>query len=149
MGDTFDLLVAAARATAARGARTGGAMAGVDGQAGPDPRVAELVARVRDWATALVVAESQGMAPLAAREVLRLPGDGLDGDARALLTEAARRATVAALDATCELAAVAEALRAAGVAALPYKGPALALDAFGDVAARQFADLDIVVPADE
>jgi hypothetical protein len=41
------------------------------------------------------------------------------------------------------------ALAAEGVRALPYKGPLLALSAYGNVARRQFIDLDILVsPAD-
>ena len=41
------------------------------------------------------------------------------------------------------------ALEAAGVRAVPYKGPVLAAQAYGDIALRQFADLDIVVPQRE
>lgn len=37
----------------------------------------------------------------------------------------------------------------AGVAALPYKGPALALDAYGDLTLRQFGDLDILIRPDD
>ena len=47
---------------------------------------------------------------------------------------------------TRELLAVLAALRAREIPALPYKGPALAAMAYGSVAARQFVDLDILVP---
>lgn len=47
---------------------------------------------------------------------------------------------------TRELLAVLAALRSRGILALPYKGPALAAMAYGSVAARQFVDLDILVP---
>jgi len=36
-----------------------------------------------------------------------------------------------------------------GIRALPFKGPVLALDLFGDLALREFVDLDILVPAGE
>jgi hypothetical protein len=37
--------------------------------------------------------------------------------------------------------------REQGIRALPFKGPALALRLYGDVALREFGDLDILVPA--
>lgn len=37
-------------------------------------------------------------------------------------------------------------LEAEGIPALPYKGPALAMAAYGDLGLRPFADLDVVVP---
>ena len=36
-------------------------------------------------------------------------------------------------------------LEANGITAIPYKGPAIALKLYGNVARRQFADLDILV----
>jgi hypothetical protein len=36
------------------------------------------------------------------------------------------------------------ALRARGVAAIPYKGPVLASQAYGDISLRQFEDLDVI-----
>jgi hypothetical protein len=43
------------------------------------------------------------------------------------------------------LGEVLEALARAGLPALPFKGPVLALQAYGDLAAREFADLDLLV----
>ena len=40
-------------------------------------------------------------------------------------------------------------LEMAGVRALPYKGPVLALDAYGDAALRESNDLDLVVATDQ
>jgi hypothetical protein len=40
-------------------------------------------------------------------------------------------------------------LEAAGIPALPYKGPALAQSLYGDVALREFADLDLLLRADD
>jgi Uncharacterised nucleotidyltransferase len=48
-----------------------------------------------------------------------------------------------------ELGAIDEALSSAGVKALALKGPALAVQAYGELAARQSADLDILVRRDE
>jgi hypothetical protein len=48
-----------------------------------------------------------------------------------------------------ELLAIVEAFAAGGIRALPYKGPALAESVYGNVAMRQFGDLDILVPRDQ
>jgi len=52
---------------------------------------------------------------------------------------------VRALNLAGELAVVVEILEAAGVAPLAYKGPALAVQAFGDASLRDYSDLDLVV----
>lgn len=44
-----------------------------------------------------------------------------------------------------ELAAILTALNAAGIPAVPFKGPLLALEAYGDLALRRFRDLDFMV----
>jgi len=46
---------------------------------------------------------------------------------------------------TGELVRVLEHLEARGIRAMPYKGPALAQTLYGDVTAREFSDLDILV----
>jgi len=45
-----------------------------------------------------------------------------------------------------ELIRISRLLEREGICALPYKGPTLALKAYGDLAARQFEDLDLLVP---
>ncbi len=50
---------------------------------------------------------------------------------------------------TGELISLTKAFAAAGIPILPHKGPLLALAAYGDLAMRQFADLDILIhPSD-
>ncbi len=44
-----------------------------------------------------------------------------------------------------ELCEIVSQLEANGIAALPYKGPALAVTLYGDIALREFGDLDILV----
>ena len=46
---------------------------------------------------------------------------------------------------TRELLALVEGLEALGVPSLPFKGPALAVTAYGDLSLRQFGDLDLLV----
>lgn len=50
---------------------------------------------------------------------------------------------------TAVLVEVMELFRSAGLTALPYKGPALSAQIFGDPALRQSVDLDILLPQDE
>jgi hypothetical protein len=46
---------------------------------------------------------------------------------------------------TAELLGVLRAFEGAGIRAVPFKGPALAASAYGDVALREYTDLDIIV----
>lgn len=46
---------------------------------------------------------------------------------------------------TAELCGILQTFAAAGIEAVPYKGPALAVDAYGELALRRFVDLDILV----
>ena len=46
---------------------------------------------------------------------------------------------------TAELCGILQTFAAAGIEAVPYKGPALAVDAYGELALRRFVDLDILM----
>lgn len=50
---------------------------------------------------------------------------------------------------TSELATLVRAFRDAGIESIPYKGPLLALLAYGDLALRRFVDLDIIVKKED
>lgn len=50
---------------------------------------------------------------------------------------------------TSELFRVLDCLRSVGILAVPYKGPALAEMLYGDVAMREYSDLDVLVRAEE
>ena len=55
----------------------------------------------------------------------------------------------AAIRALTQLAEVIDALAANGIDALPYKGPILALQAYGDPAVRESRDLDLLIRQDD
>jgi len=63
------------------------------------------------------------------------------------LREATERNTGRNLQYTRELLRVLDAFEAAGVRAIPVKGPVLAAVAYGDLNRRTFGDLDVLVPA--
>jgi hypothetical protein len=88
--------------------------------------------------------EWHGLVPLAARHVSSGVFDVPDSLRNALRT---RRHAIAGINLFMarELERVMDALAAEFVEALPFKGPSLAVAAFGDVSLRQFSDLDILV----
>ena len=61
------------------------------------------------------------------------------------LTQAAQHSQQRNLALTAELLRIQRQLRGAGVPAIPFKGPVLALAAYGNSALRTFGDLDILV----
>ncbi len=78
-----------------------------------------------------------------------LAGVALPGGLEAELAEAHRHNVHRALRLSRELRRLAEALEARGIRSLAYKGPAQAVQVYGDLALRYFADLDLLVlPAD-
>lgn len=110
-------------------------------------RVAALLEEGIDWDAFLSLAQRHGLQPLAHRHLESAASvpNGVRGRlwARAEWTATRNRAM------TLELLRVLRLFGGAGIAALPYKGPALAAALYGDVALREFGDLDILLPPGE
>lgn len=102
----------------------------------------EAAARVDDWpaATRLALAHDVGWWVMRA-----MPSEGVSDDVRESLLETVRAVAVCALSGARQATEISGALGAAGVRAVAYKGPALAVDVHGDVGARWFTDLDLLI----
>lgn len=101
------------------------------------------------WDPLIALARRHGMLPQLYRS-LRGPAWRLVPEtAAASLTSAYRINLVRGLGLLRELIRLLGVLGAADVRALPLKGPALAVQVFGDPAARVFHDLDLLVPASD
>ena len=112
----------------------------------PFPEVSELLSCL-DWDRLLTKAIDQGMLPLLWR---RLPPNAWEmapPGIRDRFAEAARRATAQALLLASTLPRILGWLQEAGIAAVPFKGPALAFFLYRDVSLRQMFDLDLLVAA--
>lgn len=108
------------------------------------PRLRTLVNQPLDWALFERLAETHGLLPLAAAQLQADPTllpDAVVQELRTICQENARRSLWFA----GELFSVLDTLSAAGVGAIPYKGPTLAVMAQGDLVLRQFCDLDILI----
>jgi hypothetical protein len=108
-------------------------------------RVARLCARGLDWSAVLRTAKGHGLVQLVHRHLAALgPGhvpDAVLGQLR-LQSDADR---LRSLQLAAQLRSILGVLAAAGIPAITYKGPTLALAVYGDIALRRFADLDIIV----
>ncbi len=111
-----------------------------------------LPAGAIDWSEIAAAAATHRLSAIAARAVPSVADTGSAAGPEpgvVALREEARRTAASALSLLAPLRAVVAALDAAGIPQLLWKGPALAVEAWGDVGARQCDDLDIVIaPAD-
>ncbi|MCA1578174.1 MAG: nucleotidyltransferase family protein [Acidobacteria bacterium] len=112
----------------------------------------ELAARIRalaaadvDWNYLALLARRHSITPLLYRQLQRHASELVPSAYLAKLKlhyqENSARNTIL----TAELRKLIEIFRAAGIEAIPYKGPALALFAYDNLALRRFVDLDIIV----
>lgn len=99
---------------------------------------------IGDWDAFLRSADRHRVTPLIARTVDAW-GPDAPAATRVALATSARHAATEALAAVEALRSILAAFAEAGVIALAWKGPALALQAWEDLAARTFSDIDIVV----
>lgn len=107
--------------------------------------IRELAAAPLDWNFLLSEAAENSVTPLLARQ---LPASAADVVAPAQLKrlkDAARANAMRSLILVAELITIVDAFRSESIQAIPYKGPVLAAQAYGDVAMREFEDLDIVL----
>lgn len=108
--------------------------------------VTRLLSGTFDAGRFAALAERQGLLPLAYRRLrdssqLSAAPRELSDSLRAKYAHNAARA----LFLTSELCRVLASFEREGIEAIPYKGPALAVAAYGDASLRQFVDLDILV----
>lgn len=109
-------------------------------------RVRELLRRTNlDWEYLQKIALRGGVMPLVYRQLSTNFADAVPAAHLEYLRECFRHNTARNLMRTGELCEILRLLAAGGVDAIAYKGPALALDVYGELSLRQFSDLDVLV----
>jgi hypothetical protein len=101
--------------------------------------------RSLNWQYIVKVAGRNGLLPLVSSNLLRKCSDLLDEEIREGLSEFLSDHTRNNFFQTKKVIEICETLEAAGIPVLPFKGPTLAMQAYGDISLRQFVDLDILV----
>jgi len=117
---------------------------------GPDPvALRRAVEAVTNWDAVLAEASRHGLGPLLYWRLKHCCPDVVPSAVSEDLREAFHANAARNLMMAAELLAVMGWLEAGAVAALAFKGPTLAAWVYGDIALREFCDLDILVrPAD-
>ena len=108
-------------------------------------RVRELAAGEIDWEYLFLLARRHAVVPLLYLQLERhasdlVPHEHLQQLKKHYLENAARNTVL-----TAELCRLIALLAERGIEAIPYKGPVLALFAYGNLALRRFVDLDVIV----
>lgn len=107
--------------------------------------IREIATAPLDWNAVLGHAKEHSVAPLLARN-LRSSAPGLvPRDITAQLESAVRANAIRCVAHTSELVRAVELFASRGIRALPYKGPVIAAQAYQDISAREFEDLDIIL----
>ncbi len=108
-------------------------------------RIREIAAQPLDWDYLLSEAEANSVTPLLERHLTAIAPDGPPPAAKEQLKNTSRANTLRCLYLSAELINILKLFQAQEIPALPYKGPVLAAQAYGDVALREFDDLDIIL----
>jgi len=110
-------------------------------------RIVTIIEDGIDWKEFLRLAEHHGVLPLAARNLTSAPGVPIE--IAQLLQQAFDTNVRRNLWFATELARIVEHFEQKKIKAVPYKGPTLAQSAYGDIALRNFSDLDfLIAPSD-
>lgn len=107
--------------------------------------IRSLAAGPLNWDLLLSDAARHTVTPLLAKQLTVVAGDALPAARLKQLKDLARAAVVRSLAFTAELVAILNLFYSEGLQAIPYKGPVLAEQAYGDFALREFEDLDLIL----
>jgi hypothetical protein len=111
-------------------------------------RIQQIIQHGVNWERLAQLADHHGLTPLVFRRLSAEMDPRQPGGLGALREQDASNAH-RALWLTLELLNIHRHLHARGLEALPYKGPVLAESLYGNVALRQFSDLDLLVRSDD
>ena len=109
-------------------------------------RIRGIVAGPLDWDFVLSEATENSVAPLLEMNLRAVVPDAAPAAAMERLKITCRANTVRCLFLAAELHKILELFRTAGILAIPYKGPVLAEQAYGNLTLRDFDDLDMILP---
>ena len=113
------------------------------------PGISEEIRRILegplDWDYLFSEAAENSITPLLDGQLRAVAPDRVPAEQRERLTAACRANTVRNLFLTAELTKILNVFRSRGIQAIPYKGPVLAAQAYGDLTRREFEDLDIIL----
>jgi len=102
-----------------------------------------------DWKQFQALTTSHHVMPLVSKSLGRLPAGAVPANVRDELRDATANITRRNLFLLGELIRVINLLEGHAISLLPFKGPVLALQAYGDVSVRQCGDLDVLIrPSD-
>jgi len=105
----------------------------------------QLLRRDLDWNHLLLIAQRHRVIPSLHHHLVRECPEAIPSKVSSSLEKLNQENTRSNLLLTGELLKLIDLLEAHGIAAVPFKGPTLALWAYGDMGRREFGDLDILV----
>ena len=108
-------------------------------------QIRELAASPLDWEVLFALASEHSVTPLLCRQLHAVAADTLDPAQLERLQKLTQAQASRSLLFTGQLLAVLERFQSHGFHAMPYKGPVLAAQAYGDIALREFDDIDIIL----
>jgi len=108
-------------------------------------RISKLLNGTLAWDYILDQAEENSVTPLLSRQLQALASGAVPAPAAERLKDACRANTIRCLFLTAELTKIFDLFHSRGIQTIAYKGPALAVQAYGDMTLREFEDLDIIV----
>lgn len=113
------------------------------------PEIADTIRNILagplDWDYLLWEAEENSITPLLDRHLSAIAPGAAPPTAWEQLKKTCRANTVRCLYLTAELINILRLFQSQNIPVIPYKGPVLAAQAYGDVALREFEDLDIIL----
>lgn len=107
--------------------------------------IRQLLSSPLNWEFLLLEAANQSVTPLVCRQLSLVASDRVDPTRLQRLKETSRGFALRNLLLSAELVRILTVFQSEGLQAIPYKGPVLAIEAYGDVALREFEDLDLIV----
>ena len=111
-------------------------------------RIRALLQTPMDWKLLFEMSDRHGAQPLLC-EALILLSDAVPSEEMTALKQAQQQNVLKSMLLARELIAIVEALEGEGLSVMPYKGPALAEAAYGDIALRKSGDIDLLIRAEE
>ena len=108
-------------------------------------RIKELIERDIDWPYILRTARRHGLIPLLYQNLKEMHPEDMPEGITVSLRDQFREISISNLLLTSHMVKLLDLFQSNTIAAIPYKGPILGLQAYGDVCLRQFCDLDFLI----